>query len=99
MFTNLYLVESPRPVLKGLKLGFSFYADCMLDASLNKWNECVRFSKLLNGGGVPNRQTEHYTGSQGKSFKEQTNDLGIRIVPISKINPQRERNQYLKICS
>ena len=39
MFTNLYLVESPRPVLKGLKLGFSFYADCMLDASLNKWNE------------------------------------------------------------
>jgi hypothetical protein len=71
----------------------------MLDASLNKWNECVRFSKLLNGDGMPNRQTEHYTGSQGKNFKKQTNDLGIRIVPISQINPQRERNQYLKICS
>lgn len=40
MFTNLYLVKSPRPVLKGLKLRFSFYADSMLDASLNKWNEC-----------------------------------------------------------
>lgn len=99
MFTNLYLVESPRSVLKGLKLRFSFDADSMLDVSLNKWNECVSFSKLLNGGGMPNRQTEHYTGSQGKSFKEQTNDLGIRIVPISQINPQRERNQYLKICS
>ena len=50
----------------------------------------------FTGGGVPTRQTEHYTGGQGKSIEEQARDLGIKTEPISQINPQSERNQNLK---
>lgn len=50
----------------------------------------------FTGSNVPNRQTEHYTGNQGKSFEEQAHDLGIRTEPIIQINSQSERNQDLK---
>jgi hypothetical protein len=37
-------------------------------------------------------KTEHYIGSQGKSFEEQANDLEIRTEAINQINPQSEGN-------
>lgn len=50
----------------------------------------------FTGSNVPNGQTEHYSGNQGKSFEEQAHDLGIRTEPIIQINSQSERNQDLK---
>ena len=49
---------------------------------------CVRLSRWLYLRG----KTEHYIGSQGKSFEEQANDLEIRTEAINQINPQSEGN-------